>query len=583
MTITYRLLTSLAAGLLTASAAAAETLVQLRDLDMDELRVAGFELTRGGKVTIEAVGLLPRHADELTAYAWILDSKTREALWVMLDRNTERHANDRRLRQETTTLTLDPGRYELYFWAGERWSWNQFGFGTWIRKNFDSRNDDDYDVSDNDDRNNRKLERALDECFVRVDSDDLRPADVRSFQPDGAFGNALVRHVGLGDAEFIEDAFRLSRSTRLRIHAIVEFPEDWRHPADNGWIINAGTRERVFDLDYANTRHAGGAEKNRLFDDEIELPAGDYVLVFGTDDSHSYPDFNSAPPHDPLNWGITIQAAASGDAGAFTKIDVPGRGEPIVAMTRVRDSQYLEQAFRIRKKGTVQIYALGEYGNGEFADHGWIESAGDERVVWEMTRRNTDHAGGAEKNRMFDGSVELEPGEYRAIYLTDNSHSFREWNSDAPFDREAWGLTLFAGSLKATDVELISQADAAKDGETLVQLTRVGDDERVRESFTLDKESSVRIYALGEGVDGEMYDYGYIVDEDNDVVWEMDFRRTRHAGGAQKNRVIDRVVKLPAGRYTVVYETDGSHSFPDWNDTQPRDPRHWGITVSVAQ
>jgi hypothetical protein len=168
---------------------------------------------------------------------------------------------------------------------------------------------------------------------------------------------------------------------------------------------------------------------------------------------------------------------------------------------------------------------------------------------------------------MFDGAVELEPGVYRATYVTDDSHSYRDWNSDSPFDRDAWGLTLYPGSLQAKDVELVSEADAAPDGEVLVRLTRVGDHERVRENFTLEKESSVRIYALGEGVDGDMYDYGYIEDEDGDVVWEMEFRRTRHAGGAHKNRVTDKVVTLPAGRYTVVYKTDGSHSFPEWNDS----------------
>ena len=112
-------------------------------------------------------------------------------------------------------------------------------------------------------------------------------------------------------------------------------------------------------------------------------------------------------------------------------------------MTRVRDGQYLEQAFRIRKKGTVQIYALGEYGNGEFADHGWIESAGDERIVWEMTRRNTDHAGGAEKNRVFEGAIRLRAGEYELVYRTDDSHAFGAWNATPPRDVHGWGVRLY--------------------------------------------------------------------------------------------------------------------------------------------
>ena len=38
-------------------------------------------------------------------------------------------------------------------------------------------------------------------------------------------------------------------------------------------------------------------------------------------------------------------------------------------------------------------------------------------------------------------------------------------------------------------------------------------------------------------------------------------------------------VRLPAGRYELRYETDGSHAYGDWNDDPPDDPEGWGITV----
>ena len=76
-------------------------------------------------------------------------------------------------------------------------------------------------------------------------------------------------------------------------------------------------------------------------------------------------------------------------------------------------------------------------------DFGWIEDAKTGKAVWEMTYRSTDHAGGATKNRRFDGTITLPAGEYILKYETDGSHSFGDWNADAPDDPEAWGITLF--------------------------------------------------------------------------------------------------------------------------------------------
>ena len=118
----------------------------------------------------------------------------------------------------------------------------------------------------------------------------------------------------------------------------------------------------------------------------------------------------------------------------------------------------------------------------------------------------------------------------------------------------------------------LDSADIIDATGVLVKMTMVGDHERRRNTFTLDRASDVRVICIGEGLDGRMYDYGYIVDEDTgDTVWEMRYRRTKHAGGARKNRIHDRVIRLDAGTYKAVYMTDGSHSFEDWNDDRPRD------------
>ena len=77
-----------------------------------------------------------------------------------------------------------------------------------------------------------------------------------------------------------------------------------------------------------------------------------------------------------------------------------------------------------------------------------------------------------------------------------------------------------------------------------------------------------------------MYDYGWIKNRDSDeIVWKMTYDQTRWAGGAKKNRKVNKTLKLPAGRYVVVFVTDDSHSYNEWNSRPPDDPINYGITI----
>jgi hypothetical protein len=89
----------------------------------------------------------------------------------------------------------------------------------------------------------------------------------------------------------------------------------------------------------------------------------------------------------------------------------------------------------------------------------------------------------------------------------------------------------------------------------------------------------VRIFAIGEGQAGEMFDYGWIENTDKGLpVWEMQEPKTTHAGGAGKNRKVDVVITLPAGNYKLRYKSDDSHSFDHWNSLPP-DINFWGIAI----
>jgi hypothetical protein len=120
----------------------------------------------------------------------------------------------------------------------------------------------------------------------------------------------------------------------------------------------------------------------------------------------------------------------------------------------------------------------------------------------------------------------------------------------------------------------------ARPSNAIAELVRVRSGRHPHTLFTLARPTTVRVVAIGEGTGGEMNDFGWIENaETGDTVWEMTYRSTTNAGGAEKNRLFDGTVRLPAGRYELRYETDGSHAYGDWNDDPPDDPEGWGITV----
>jgi hypothetical protein len=202
------------------------------------------------------------------------------------------------------------------------------------------------------------------------------------------------------------------------------------------------------------------------------------------------------------------------------------------------------------------------------------------RRVWEMSFDVTEHAGGAGKNRVADTTIRLEPGDYIAHYVTDDSHAAGDWNASPPPNGKLWGLTLLAASGNAPGADVVAPYEPKADPSIVATLVGVRDDRHERSRFALEREQDVRVYAIGEGSDGEMFDYAWIEEaRTGRRVWEMRFDETEHAGGAEKNRQLDRVVRLAAGEYILHYQTDDSHSFGDWNDDPPMDRESWGVTL----
>jgi len=112
----------------------------------------------------------------------------------------------------------------------------------------------------------------------------------------------------------------------------------------------------------------------------------------------------------------------------------------------------------------------------------------------------------------------------------------------------------------------------------IAQIVQVLDNEDKTVAFSLPSSQNVRIFAIGEGQGGEMFDYGWVENDKGSRVWEMQEATTAHAGGAGKNRKVDAVITLAAGNYKLRYKSDDSHAFDHWNSLPP-DINFWGIAV----
>ena len=576
-----------------AAAAQSDRLVSITNLTPHEYRSEGFVLSSAQAIRIVAVGAEPvqerrrrdnqwwgpeDERDVWPAAAWILNARTREVVWDLRTARTER--SDDGLHHFTGTVQLPAGVYEAHYasypaaWTGN-WEERGSSLRSIIRGLARGSRGQRYGGPYVDDGAFREFELVISGEGHAARARELDDA-LRAFR-----ATSIGRIAPAGSDSTEQLAFALDRPTEVELTALGEVRHD--DPFDYGWLINADTRERVWTMTYRSSEEAGGAHKNRIEHARLRLPAGRYVAYFVTDDSHHPDNWNAVPPFDPGQWGLTVRvadAAARAAVRTFVYEPVP-TGQTIVSLTGMGNDEMRSEGFTLKQPLLVRIYALGEGTGGEtMHDYAWIVDASSRRRIWTMTYRETEHAGGAEKNRLYDGTLRLEPGNYLVYYRSDGSHSAKEWNASRPPESRYWGVSVFPASGRL-DRNLIGPLErAGGTGAALAELSRMGDNERARTEFRLDRETNVRVYALGEGSGDDMYDYAWIeVAGSGRVVWEMDYRETEHAGGAEKNRVFDGTIKLPAGSYVLRYKSDGSHSYDDWNSDAPDDPEGWGVVV----
>jgi hypothetical protein len=394
------------------------TVVQLTGLHDDEFVKRGFTLPERARVTVYCLGEWDQGNESMADGGWILEAETRRRVWAIGPDNFRHAGGAEKNKMARETITLAPGNYIVYYSTD-----GSHSSGAW----------------------NAPPPYDPESWGITVWTPDEALAErIRPFEEDEN-QKALLSVIRQGDDAWVTRGFTLARPARLRVYALGEYTQS-NGFSDLGWIENFRTHERVWKMTPQNTEPAGGATKNRFADEVLSLAAGDYVVYYVTDDSHAFDSWNAPPPHDPEHWGLTLYAMDPLPDGEFKEFDPEKRAEAgqddLVRLVRVRDDQHVSDRFHLDKPTRVHIVAVGEGIEPEMADYGWIENRRSGTVVWELTWHNSRWAGGAKKNRIFDGTLLLDAGDYEAFFVTDGSHAWAGWNAPPPEDPTRWGLTV---------------------------------------------------------------------------------------------------------------------------------------------
>ncbi|MTI33045.1 hypothetical protein [Xanthovirga aplysinae] len=560
------------------SATYAQT-ISLKDVDPGDIKIQGFSLSTDGSININGTGsVLNDDWRLLVYYGWILDSDSRKVVWHLFDFMEDQDEDKLNGNFDfNTKVNLPKGNYELYF-AAMHTNRNRF-------HERDSEEDGvvlgfldaiDWVLSS---RNKRKYRRSIqDDLFIQLEGRNLKPINSNKLFED-INEEAIISFTKIRNDNRLKQGFTISKETDIRIYALGEGREN--EIFDYAWITDANTGKHVYEMGYSDSQYGGGDSKNLKIEETISLPAGSYLVNYSSDGSHSYEKWNALPPDDPQFYGISIWPASIKDKDHFVEFKKPKTMTPLVSLTKARDEEILSQGISIKKKMNVRIFGLGEEGHdGDLVDYGWIVNANSREKIWKMKTSRSNHAGGADKNRSVKAIISLDPGDYIVYYATDDSHSYRDWNSDKPYESEMWGITLWA--TEESDLRHVSTFDPKefRSEDELAVITMVGNGALVKKTFSLEEDTKIRILALGEGTGGEMDDYGFIKNVDTgEIVWKMRYRESEHGGGARKNREFNESFMLEKGTYRVYFESDGSHSYARWNDDPPTNQELWGITV----
>ena len=430
-----------------AQAAKEPVLLSLKDTAATEVQSQGFTLPQDMKIHVYAKGGSAGDRPYF-AYGWILNATTREVVWQMDGRTSKREGF---FQVADAYLTLPKGSYEAYF---SNHGFAQRSFLSFSDHNIDRRpRSRTQDHGDSHERwfqgmihgfsgGSAAWERRVGNYGMEVYLPGHGGSTVQTFKAPLVWKHELAALIPEKDGSRLTASFHVKRPVTLHVYAQGEYAGDHEF-ADHGWILDARTRRPVWEMDSTKAQYGGGAKKNRRQVETLQLPPGDYIANYGTDGSHSPADWNSAPPCDPLRYGLILSVPSEADQGQVALAPAPDPDPILAELVRLGNHRDERASFTLQAPAKVRVYALGERDDEDMADTAWIEDA-QGKSVWTMTPKATQHAGGASKNRVADEVISLPKGTFTLHVRTDGSHAYARWNDSAPWDADHYGATVYA-------------------------------------------------------------------------------------------------------------------------------------------
>lgn len=417
----------------------------------------------------------------------------------------------------------------------------------------------------------------------------------RAGDPGGAL--AVIDGVR-AEAQPEHEAFRVDAPVRVTIEAAGSFEggEADTALAAHGWLVHRETGEVAWQMRPARRPDRGTFV---LMRDTIRLAPGTYDAYFaglgvpeartvrrGTTFRERVSDAlrggGKGWVGDADRWRLLVQLAPGEDRESAEEIsdDIPEPDHLVWGSGPARSDELYEVALRATAPVQIRLDALFEAVGDTPADSAYLVSV-DGDTLWTARPEASRHAGGSPRNRRQTDTLSLEPGRYRAVYRADDSHAYRDWESNPPWEPWRWGLRI-APADSASRAGAIAPEDPLRDLPRLVDLSCVSEEDARREiPFETASSLEVTIVAVGEYTNGDWYDYAEIV-RDGSTVWDMRDAPRKPAGGGRKNVRTDETITLDPGRYTLRYVTDGSHQCGDYNTDDPDIPDLWGVVLLSA-
>jgi ligand-binding sensor domain-containing protein len=113
--------------------------------------------------------------------------------------------------------------------------------------------------------------------------------------------------IKVGNSENLTAKFKIEKSGNFLVVSAGEGnersdPSMW----DYGWVEDSNQKIIWSSESIDSTYHIGGASKNRVKIETLQLNPGKYSLKYKSDDSHCFGSWNKDPPVEPEFWGIRI-------------------------------------------------------------------------------------------------------------------------------------------------------------------------------------------------------------------------------------------------------------------------------------